>query len=77
MKTEQNFIKNQILASRSLVNRLGGVLELILGVLGTILALKKWGGGIPAREQPSGPTPPGRGRGGVNPSLEGTGRDWG
>ena len=45
-----------------------------LGCLGGHLGAQKMGRGIPSRERLTGPTLPGRGRGGVNPSLEGTGR---
>ena len=48
-----------------------------LGRLGSHLGSQKVRRGIPSNEQPSEKTPPGRGRGGVNPSLEGTGRDRG
>ena len=47
------------------------------GCLGGHLGTLKMGRDFPSCEHPAGPTPPGRGRGGVNPSLEGTGRERG
>ena len=48
-----------------------------LGRLGSHLGAQKVGRGIPSCEKRAEPTLPGRGRGGVNPSLEGTGREKG
>ena len=45
-----------------------------LGHLGGHLGAQKVRRGIPSDEQTAESTPQGRGRGGVNPSLEGTGR---
>ena len=45
-----------------------------LGHLGGHVDTPKGGWVFPSCEQRTGKTPPGRGRGGVNPSLEGTGR---